>query len=375
MRSSDWPANFAALQLGGFALKNVRIFSYACLNDLHAGGIMKIFTIVLMVGAIAWYTWMVDVQGGRVLLRQHASESFPHVEGVVSSSEITTTRGSKGHIFYHPYITYRYSVDGLAYRGYRYRYDGHPNDEDSVNAIVEAHPRGSAIEVYYNPQDPNNAVLSPMVDAGDVDHLFMFTPVILVFLWAFARAMKRLDSGESPAAGGVKIITEMMVTRARLPRYLPVSFGLLTAGILSLTAGILMATGVLGPPWEAGEWSLLVVLLGGAAVYAWQCQKVHSGRQDLVIDDGARIFQLPLTYKRRERTPMPISQVRSVLLNKVSHSSKGGSYYTYLVTLEMKDNSQEKLVDLSHKRAWAFAAWLKEKLGLVGPTLEIEPET
>ncbi len=335
---------------------------------------MKIFTIVLMVGALALYTWMFVVKGAQVLLRQHASESFPHVEGVVSSSEVTTTRGSKGHIFYHPYITYRYSVDGADYRGYRYRYDGHPNDEGSANAIVEAHPRGSAIEVYYNPQNPAEALLSVTVDAGDVDHLFLFTPVILLILWAFIRARRQMDSGESPDAGGVRIITEMMVTRARLPRYLPVSFGVLAAGILSLTAGVLIATGMLRPPWEAGEWSLLVVLLSGAVVYAWQFQKVHSGRQDLVIDTGARTCQLPLTYKRREKTPRPISQVRSVLLNKVSHSSRGGSYYTYLVTLEMKDNSQEKLVDLGHKRAWAFAAWLKEKFGLAGPTLEIEPE-
>ncbi len=328
-----------------------------------------------MGGAIAWITWMVDRQCGKVLLRQHAYESFPHVEGVVSSSEATTTRGSKGHIFYHPYVVYRYSVDGTDYRGHRYRYDGHPNDEDSVNAIVEAHPGGSAIEVYYNPQDPNDAVLSATVDAGDVDHLFLFTPVILVFLWAFIRSIRQMDSGESPAAGGVKIIIEMMVTRARLPRVLPVSLGLLAAGIVSVMAGILMAMGVLRPPWEAGEWSLPVVVLGGAAVYVWQYQKVHSGQQDLVIDAAARTFQLPLTYKRRGQTPMPFSQVQSVFLNEVRHSSRGGSYYTYMVTLKLKNHSQQKLVDLSRNRAESFADWLKGKLGVTAPVLEAEEET
>jgi len=69
-----------------------------------------------------------------------------------------------------------------------------------------------------------------------------------------------------------------------------------------------------------------------------------------VIDEAARTFQLPLTYKRSEQMQMSFSQVRSVLLNKVRHSSKGGSYYTYLVTLELKDNSREKLVELGHKR-------------------------
>jgi len=331
--------------------------------------------MILMVGAIAWFTWMVDIQGGKVLLRQHSSESFPHVEGVVSSSEVTTTRGSKGRIFYHPYIVYRYSVDGTDYRGHRYRYDGHPSDEDSVNAIVEAHPGGSAIDVYYNPQDPNDAVLSATVDAEDVDHLFMFTPMILVFLWAFIRGIRQLDSRESPVAGGVKIITEMMVTRARLPRFLPVLIGLLAAAILSLTAGLLMATGVLHPPWEAGEWSLPVVMLGGAIVYAWWYQKVHSGQQDLVINEGARTFQLPLTYKRREQTPKPFSQVQSVVLNEVRHSSRGGSYYTYMVALKLEDGSQEKLIELGQNRAESFADWLTGKLGVAEATLEVEAET
>jgi hypothetical protein len=166
----------------------------------------------------------------------------------------------------------------------------------------------------------------------------------------------------------------MMVTRVRLPRYLPISLALLATAGLLLVAGILIQTGVLRPPCEAGEGALPVGLLGGAAVYFWQYQKINSGRQDLVIDEGARTFQLPLTYKRPEQTLRPISQIQSVLVNKVRHARKGGRYYTYLVTLKLKDNSEEKLIDLSEKRAESLAAWLMGKLGLRAPACEVEAE-
>ena len=119
---------------------------------------------------------------------------------------------------------------------------------------------------------------------------------------------------------------------------------------------------------------MAIVLLGAAATYAWYFQKIQSGRLDLVINEGARNFQLPLTYGRKERSLMPFSNVRAVMLKSVRHQSKGGTYYTYLVTLEFADYSQAKLVNLNRKRAEAFAAWLREKLGVASPAMELDPQ-
>jgi hypothetical protein len=338
---------------------------------------MKYFTVILLVALWAFIFWMIDVHGVQVLLRQHASESFPGTQGTVLHSSVTTTRGSKGSIHYHVSISYQYVVDGQTYVGRRYRYDGHPGNEEVVNAVVDSHPAGSAVEVYYNPRDPWDTVLSTAVDAQDVYILFLFTPVSLVFLWALMNAIQQIDwPGSSQAvAGGVKLISEIRYTRVRLPRHQPLMLGLAALGALSLLAGILMAAGaVSGPPLTVGAELLAGMLLGGGLVFGWFFQQVQSGRQDLVIDEGARTVQLPLTYKRREQSPVPFSEIKQVAMKMVRHKTKRGVYYTYLVTLEMTDGSLQDLLNTKQSRAEPFAAWLIEKFGLSGTAPVLNPE-
>ena len=193
---------------------------------------MKIFPLILLAAVAGFFGWFVVVFSLSNLLKQHEAESFPHVQGEVLSSQVTTTRGSKGHINYHPSIRYRYNVDGQEYTGWRYRYDGHPTDSDSANEIVSAHPAGSAIDVYYRPGYPEDCLLCPGVDQPDAGMFFFFAAIIMFFLWLIiAKGGKEIIWPWEGAlvAGGVNIITEMMVVRVRLPRFQPLSMGLITS--------------------------------------------------------------------------------------------------------------------------------------------------
>ena len=328
---------------------------------------MKTFIVVLVTAVFAVLSYFLGSLAIREPVRQHFAESFPHVQGTVLTSQLTKTYGSKGRVYYHPNITYRYTVDGVELTGYRYRYDGHPGNYTASQAIVIGHPPGSAVDVYYNPIDKTDAVLSPGVDKEDmVTGLFM--GVILIFLWLLpvkCAQQPGLPWTGPEETGGVRMISEMLVTRLRIPRYPPLSVAVVVAGALMLLATAVIAIGVLSTPlWETGEWALAIVLIGGTVVYAWQRVDVGSGKRDLVIDDGARTVQLPLTYGRRERTPVSISQIRSILLNKVKHRTKRGYYYTYMVTLDMAEGPHQKLIDLNMTRGDALATWLKEKLRL-----------
>jgi hypothetical protein len=334
---------------------------------------MKLFIVVLLTVLIGALSCFVAFYGIRGVLRQHFAESFPHVQGTVLTSTLRTSRGSKGRIYYHPNVCYRYAVNGLEYTGYRYRYDGHPNDSTSAYAIVNSHPPGSEVDVYYNPADASDTLLSPGVDVQDMVLSFIMTAAILI-LWLIP--LKSAQQPDLPwsgpiATGGVKMITEMMVTRLRLPRYPPLTVSLITTAILMFSAAAAIGSDLLSmTPWVSGEWALAIILISSAAVYAWQHLDVHSGKRDLVIDEGARTVQLPLTYGRRDQALVSISQIRSILLNKIRHQRKGGAYYTYMVTLEMADNSEEKLVDLNRARAESLGTWLRQKLGLSERTFE-----
>ena len=328
---------------------------------------MKLFFVVLVTALIAALSYFVVFYSVRGAVRQHFSESYPHVKGTVISSTVTITHGSKGRVYYYPQIDYRYTVNGSEYTGSCYRYDNQPNGSASAYAIVNSHPPNSTVDVYYNPADPTDTLLSPGVDGQDMFISFFISGGIL-FLWLLPLKCAQqpgLPWTGSDETGGVKVITEMMVTRLRLPRYQPLMVALVVTAILMILAGIIIGTGLLQtPPWESGECALAIVLFTGAAVYAWQYTGVHSGRRDLVIDEAARTVQLPLTYGRREQTPVPFSQIRSVLLDKVKHRTKRGYYYTYMVTLEMADGSQQKLIDLNLARGEPLGTWLNAKLAL-----------
>ena len=150
---------------------------------------MKYLPHILLAGFLAFFIWNVEVRGIQALILQHQAEAYAQVQGEVLASEVTITHGSKGAVYHHVLITYRYSVDAFNYyTGRRYRYDGHPTDAARANAAVQAHPPHSMVTVYYNPANHADTVLSPGVDDRDVIQLFMLTPIILLFLWLLYRA-------------------------------------------------------------------------------------------------------------------------------------------------------------------------------------------
>jgi hypothetical protein len=327
---------------------------------------MRYFNFILIAGFTVWMFWMFTFRGTQALIRQHAAESYPSVAGWMRASEVETYTGSKGRIHYRAAFLYEYTVDGRNYRGGRYRYAGYSSDAATANALVAAHPQNSEVTVYYNPKNPADTVLSPRVESRDVFLLFLMSPITLIMVLGLVKAGREIDWGGSPVAGGMTVITEMMVTRVRLPKYQPWLLGLIAVGILLEVAGILMAVGIpSGPPLPVGGGLLLWVLLGGLAMYGWHRQRLATGKQDLVIDEGARTFELPLTYKRRERRPLPISQIKAVSLEKVPHRGRYGRVsYTYAPTLQMQDGTSDRLTDLTQSRAESFAGWLREKLGV-----------
>ncbi len=328
---------------------------------------MKMISTVVLALVVAFVTYVAGFYCLRLVLRQHLAESFPHIQGRVLSSEVTVTHGSKGGVSYHVRIAYRYTVNGVEYVCYRYRYDGHPNDSFSANAIVSSHPTGSTLDVYYDPHDPANSLLAPGVDVLDVGMSLFIIGIILCLFWVLLSNMSMADWpwARNKTAGGLKLISELLITRVRLPRVQPLPVAILATCILVLLSAAVVGFKLLSvPPWAAGESSLVIAIIVGVAVYVWQYLDVHSGRRDLVIDEGARTVQLPLTYGRREQAPISFSQIRAVFLNKIRHQTKSGAYYTYMVTLEMRQGPEQKLINLSLARAQSLAPWLREKLGV-----------
>jgi hypothetical protein len=356
-------------------------WQYKAANEMTAGQIFRIqILLVIICGAAFAFTVWMEAHFTGVLIDQYLAQSFRQTEGRVVSVRINLHRGSKGGVSYHPAFLYRYEINGRSYEQERYRYDNFPDDYYSVKEIVTAHPAGSGIAVYYNPDDPADTVLSPGVVAGDVPLPFLMSPFFYIFLFLSLNTWREINWPRKvqPVAGGVKIVTEMLATRVRLPRYLPSNLGLITAGILTFSAGIVIEVYCASSPVPAGLSALVIIIVASALAYFWQYWRIASGRQDLVIDEGARTLELPLTYDRSERQSLSFSEIKAVTLEEVAHKVKGGIINTYAPTLELRNGSSERLTDLgsvlstsslNRNRAESFAGWLRDKLGV--PASEI----
>jgi len=172
--------------------------------------------------------------------------------------------------------------------------------------------------------------------------------------------MQHRSNGKA-VPGGVKLITDGSISRVRLPRYQPG-----TLGSIALVSLVLVASPIAAfvPEWPL-VWLCACVVLVSGLVYGWQFARVHSGMQDLVIDESVQTVQLPRTYRRREQPTLAFSAMKAVVLDKVTNYTKGGGvYYTFVVVLEMTDGTLQRLGEFNEVKARELASWLNGKFRL-----------
>jgi len=214
----------------------------------------------------------IEIHGLRVLILQHRAESFPVANGKILSGEVEITRGSK-RTYYDPSFSYSYQVNGQNYIGRRYRYDASSSLSGlaASKQIVKEHPVGSEIQVYYNPIDPGDSLLSPRVEGDDIGILLFVFPYCLFILYWIVN-FSRLVVPFKPIVEGAKGILDRKKTRVR-SSYMPLPMSLLTVGLLSGIAGTIM---MITPYVSLGAGVIVVLLISltGAIVYFWRHKRV-----------------------------------------------------------------------------------------------------
>lgn len=92
-----------------------------------------------------------------------ASRAWLTASGRVLNSSLIRTqrRGTSGGGSYIPMIVYEYQVDGKVYRGNRYAFGSQIGTGFTgiASRVVDQYPEGSTVDVYYNPDNPAEAVL------------------------------------------------------------------------------------------------------------------------------------------------------------------------------------------------------------------------
>lgn len=95
------------------------------------------------------------------LLDYRESNTWIATQGEILNSTLMTSRNSDGDITYRPYVQYRYTV-GDDFRVHdRLTFGDEFYDENRTDAdkVISKYAIGTVIDVYYNPDDPNDAVI------------------------------------------------------------------------------------------------------------------------------------------------------------------------------------------------------------------------
>lgn len=94
------------------------------------------------------------------------SESWPSVEGKIVISEVVArSSGASGGYqrYYYPSVAYDYTIEERWYRGKQVTSGGEIGVSISWMAerALTRYPMGSLVRVYYNPEQPSEALLEP----------------------------------------------------------------------------------------------------------------------------------------------------------------------------------------------------------------------
>jgi hypothetical protein len=127
-------------------------------------------SVLFFIVTCFWSVMVILFDGsmGNQLLQQFESRHYPFETGQITHSQVTRHRGSKGRTSYGVDVRFRYVVNNIVFYGRRFRYNAGSTDAGRAWKIVSLHPVGSQTPVFYNPRNPQDAVLSPGLEGSDV---------------------------------------------------------------------------------------------------------------------------------------------------------------------------------------------------------------
>ena len=257
-----------------------------------------------------------------------AKRRFAPADGVVIASKVKRHEGdSDSGPTYEPLVKYRYTVDGREYASMRYGY-GVMSGSDSKYAreVVKNHPKGKRITVYYDPDDPGEAVLRLEVPALHYFLLLFLQPFLLVGLglvgytvtipYRFRRARNFMSAEirtpwEIPTWGTLRQGLRGLVIENRRSPLLAAAIGYgLTCFVSMFVVGIFFGGFDEPDPAVVGRTFLVALGVGGVFLVA----AVLRQRARLTVDTNFGTLRLK---SRKRDLEVPFARIDSWLLRMV----------------------------------------------------------
>ena len=332
----------------------------------------------LLLFIMAWSSGVLiaDADFGNGVYRAIQSLDFVPVEGKVLRCEMKKTPSDEGYSWAVD-IDYTYLVDNQRFIGNRLRVGPTLPSRHGVEEFVEEHPVDSAITVYYDPANPENAVLTQGLHNSGV-FLFLFLwpfNLVMLLLWGAFAVFFLSTRSRLRIVYGARIIETTDEIRIRLPPSGPVAAALVAAFVVAVFAVFpaFCCGGVLVPMKYVVVVAFILEMAFVVAVYARVAVRNASGSANLVIDKKRQTLTLPLTLDRKQKVEIPIADFRSVeIVEEVKKTSEESStiYVPIARWVNAKGDQMEgKLMLMEwHAEGYAqeIAAMIRSAIAAVG---------
>lgn len=116
-----------------------------------------------------------------------SSRKWPHASGQIIKADVFPDLSSGNPPFYKLRVRYMYFVDQEEHQGHRITYQGGIGAEDQeyssrqlpqAQSIIAKYPLGKEVNVYYNPDNNNDAVLEPGLNSQSWVGVLVGLPVV-----------------------------------------------------------------------------------------------------------------------------------------------------------------------------------------------------
>lgn len=290
---------------------------------------------------------------------------------MITASEVKShksTRASSSKRSYEPVVSFRYEINGVSYTSNQFRYgigwasSGDPGARGAWN-IVNQFPVKSDVTVYYNPENPAEAVLLPGISGFDLFWCLLAFPFNFLFvgLWWRTFSLRFLQRKE-PFGRDATLIQRGTQTIVVMGNSHPFFLARLCTGILSVLAALFVAVFVgIYPSMFSIGLIVTIILFLSIAVYVWRKATLGKGAWgDLIVDE----FTKQLTCNTRKEQP---SIAFSAISNLSIQEKAENSVSSYRPVIHYKDgkNLEEQQLSLESwdekKDAEVFITWLKTK--------------
>jgi hypothetical protein len=134
----------------------------------------------VIVFAIGAALYIVQFRQG---LRADASRKWPTSSGTITLSALEKSPDNKWR--YRAVVQYRYRVGSTEYQGDRVFWAGNEGRQRHMAAVVGTYPVGRTVKIHYDPQNPAEAVLDPVLNAGSRPLVLYGVGLMTLGLFAF----------------------------------------------------------------------------------------------------------------------------------------------------------------------------------------------